>query len=237
MKEISSQKVKNYWDDSFQDKEFNYGAGYKIDDERLAKIRFMTEVKLLQKIIPDSRIAPNSLLDIGCGNGKYAFHFAAQFPKIVGIDFSSKSIELATKEAVKRNLNISFHCLDVRKINLQEKFDVIFVGGVLMYLNDADVPAVVEKLSQHLTPAGIIIFREPLFTQDKRLVKEEPYSVIYRSLQSLQGFIVNSTMEVKQIRLNPGYMYGVIIDAAHQLLKNKALIRWFDFFSDVSGVG
>src|SRR3954470_14604244 len=52
------------------------------------------------------------IVDVGCGNGRYARLFADQFPRVVGIDVSSHAIERAQGEsgAVPQ---VSYRVLDV----------------------------------------------------------------------------------------------------------------------------
>lgn len=224
-KQIDYSAVKNYWDSSFAGN-FNYREGYKIDDENFALLRFKTEVKAIKKILKKSydcnhnlsrnnslRNTPkSSFLDVGCGNGKFSFYFSNYFKDIVGVDFSKKSIDIAKKEALKRKIkNTAFYCMDIKKLNLNQKFKVIFVGGVLMYINDKDLPEVLTTLKKHLAKGGLLILREPFF-KNKTLIKNGTYPVIYRSLSKFIQKLKKENFKIVNLTLNEGYNYGIITD-------------------------
>ena len=215
---IDYDTVKNYWDSSFAG-DFNYREGYKIDDEKFALLRFKTEVTAIKKILKKNfrnappKTRPSSLfLDVGCGNGKFSFYFSNWFKKTIGIDFSKKSIGIAKKEALRRKIkNAAFYCADVKKLNLNQKFEVIFIGGVLMYINDKDLPLVLAALKKHLAKGGLLILREPFF-KNRTLIKNGKYPVIYRSLKNFVKKLQQEKFKIINLKLNEGYNNGIITD-------------------------
>lgn len=73
-----------------------------------------------------------SVLDIGCGAGKYSIAMAPYFDEIVGCDISDQMIisaeERMNDESTK---NISFQCIswqeaDIEKLRWRNKFDLVF---------------------------------------------------------------------------------------------------------------
>ena len=83
---------------------------------------------------------PHRILVAGCGTGNEAFALRDRFPdsEIVGIDFSSHSIELAKKSQRNRrsHKNIHFAVCDLTSSKFTEfgKFDFISCHGVLSYV-------------------------------------------------------------------------------------------------------
>jgi len=80
-------------------------------------------------------------LDIGCGSGRIALLLADKGMKVVGIDYSSKIIELANKylrkyEASKNTkLNVEFiYCDFMRDFDSNELFDITLALGVFDYI-------------------------------------------------------------------------------------------------------
>ncbi|MEK6970053.1 MAG: class I SAM-dependent methyltransferase [Nanoarchaeota archaeon] len=215
---IDYNTVRKYWDSSFAGN-FNYREGYKIDDENFALLRFKIEVKAIKKILkknfkntPSKTCSSSSFLDVGCGNGKFSFYFSNYFKEVVGIDFSKKSIDIAKKEALRRKIkNTAFYCADLKKLKLKQEFDIIFVGGVLMYIDDQDLLLVLTKLKKHLAADGLLILREPFF-KEKTLLKKGDYPVIYRSLKGFIKKLKKEKFKIINLKLNEGYNYGIITD-------------------------
>jgi len=98
------------------------------------------------------------VLDVGCGTGGFAYSVAARGGKILGIDYSSKAIEIAKSEYSHPNLE--FMNLDVRKI--VEKFDRIVSHGTLEHMDDP--LSTLRFFKSHLNPKGQIIITTPNWT-------------------------------------------------------------------------
>ena len=81
----------------------------------------------------------NSILDVGCGDGKITADFAATSPKskIVGIDSSPKMIDYARKKySSSQYSNLTFDCIDARKINFQQEFELVFSNATLHWVDN-----------------------------------------------------------------------------------------------------
>ena len=96
------------------------------------------------------------ILDAGCGTGNITLDMARFLPeaKIVAIDLTEKSLEIATQRAAKEGLkNIEF-----RKVNLLEFdptlgiFDFIYCQGVIHSLTDP--LSGLRNLNRYLKPSG-----------------------------------------------------------------------------------
>ena len=85
------------------------------------------------------------VLDVGCGAGAWTKIFADRYDSVVGIEQSASMVEAAQ--------TLLAHCPsakilegDIRKDLPEGPFDLIFLGGLCMYLNDLDVVALVRSL-------------------------------------------------------------------------------------------
>jgi trans-aconitate methyltransferase len=98
-----------------------------------------------------------SLIDIGCGDGKITNEIAARLPAglAVGIDSSGSMIELASSTYARDNL--SFVLMDAENIHLDRKFDVAFSNATLHWVKDHQ--AVLASLKKHMNPNGKILFQ------------------------------------------------------------------------------
>nr|WP_284698679.1 class I SAM-dependent methyltransferase [Flavobacterium lacisediminis] len=103
-----------------------------------------------------------TLLSIGCGEGLHERNFAKQFPfsKIVGIDISTESIEMAKDYAKSEELNIDYQAGDFTKINFEnQKFDVILFDSSLHHFS-AIASFLKTTIQPLLKDGGIVVVFE-----------------------------------------------------------------------------
>ncbi|MBN2104527.1 methyltransferase domain-containing protein [bacterium] len=98
-----------------------------------------------------------SVIDIGCGNGRNSHEIACRLPSgsVVGIDSSLSMISLARRSWQRDNL--SFQTMDAAYINLDRRFDVAFSNAVLHWVEDHQ--AVLTGLRRHLNPNAGLLFQ------------------------------------------------------------------------------
>lgn len=80
-----------------------------------------------------------SLLDIGCGDGKVTAEIAAQLPEgdVLGVDSSPDMIALAKKHFPQnRYPNLSFELADASHLFFKEQFDIVFSNAALHWIKD-----------------------------------------------------------------------------------------------------
>lgn len=79
-----------------------------------------------------------SVVDVGCGTGQLACFLALKDRRVLGIDYSQRSLELA--EALKERLalkHVEFRRLDLLNWDLPaDAFDYVFCNGVLHHTSD-----------------------------------------------------------------------------------------------------
>ena len=99
-----------------------------------------------------------SMLDVGCGDGKITADFATTLPggKIVGIDSSPEMIAYATRTyPASRYPNLAFECMDARSFSFDQEFNLIFSNAALHWVDDQ--PAFLNAAHQALHPGGRLI--------------------------------------------------------------------------------
>lgn len=98
-----------------------------------------------------------TILDMGCGDGKLTAELAQKMPKakVVGIDASNNMIQSATK-LYAHIPNLSFYHANATTFALNDKFDVAFSFRALHWIDDLE--SVFKCLAQHLNHNAKIIF-------------------------------------------------------------------------------
>ncbi|HLL25662.1 MAG TPA: hypothetical protein VK427_26175, partial [Kofleriaceae bacterium] len=113
------------------------------------------------------------------------------------------------------------------------RYDFIFVGGVLMYINDGQVAEVIAKLRSMLTPDGILVLREStahgetwyrdtplslgLFAD--RSKPRPPYFAIYRTPDVYPRLVADAGLAL--VRMQPNKLYK-LADVT------ETWLRWLD---------
>jgi len=97
-----------------------------------------------------------TILDIGCGDGKITAKIATLLPegKVVGIDSSESMIKTA-KQAYSDISNLSFKIADAATFTFGQKFDYIVSFHVFHYIEDQR--SVLQNIKRALKPNGKVI--------------------------------------------------------------------------------
>ncbi|MDR3176920.1 MAG: class I SAM-dependent methyltransferase [Desulfovibrio sp.] len=142
--------------------------------------RTIGELETLRRYLPR---APFSMLELGCGAGRWAMALGRSLSYYEGVDMSGQQIAFAQETAAKQKLsNIHFTLGDIRNYTPQrQQFDVIYFAGVTQYLDDADFEAIIRRNLPYLVPGGIIVERATTLVGERRYVRDESgYWCVYR---------------------------------------------------------
>jgi 2-polyprenyl-3-methyl-5-hydroxy-6-metoxy-1,4-benzoquinol methylase len=104
-------------------------------------------------------IANRTVLDLGCGSGRYAIPCAtAGASRVVGIDIAPRMLELARSLAAEKGVadRCSFQHTDVLSLDERSKFDYILAIGLFDYIKEP-VP-VLSKIRELTEGRAIISF-------------------------------------------------------------------------------
>jgi methyltransferase-like protein/SAM-dependent methyltransferase len=97
--------------------------------------------------------------EMGCGTGENLLPVAERFPeaRLLGIDFSAKQIELATRSASELGLsNVEFRKLDIARLPADlGTFDYITAHGVYSLVDGETREKLLAACRRHLAPQGV----------------------------------------------------------------------------------
>ena len=101
-----------------------------------------------------------SVLDIGCGDGKVTADISLMVPNgfVIGVDNSVPMIQLAKKNfSGGKYSNLSFQICDARELDFNNQFDVVFSNAVLHWVDDH--LKVLKGIYKSLKPGGRILLQ------------------------------------------------------------------------------
>ena len=104
-----------------------------------------------------------TILDLGCGVGKFSRLLAEKSDRVIALDLSPKSIEIARHKSEQFN-NIDYRVADVSRWQFPiEHFDVIVSIATLHHLS---LNELLPKLQAALKPKGTLLILDLLEQQD-----------------------------------------------------------------------
>lgn len=112
-----------------------------------------------------------SVLDLGCGPGLYSLRIAAKGLDVVGVDFSSRSIEYANKHNFFQNLRYFEN--DILHFKMNERFDFcLLLFRIYNTFSENDRKRLLQNIRQHLNTDGYFLLDVPseqLFSLENNL--------------------------------------------------------------------
>lgn len=156
-------------------------------DAQLAERRDKAEKDLILPQLALNR--SDRVLDVGCGAGRWAQVVAPGVSEYLGIDFSENLLEVARGKVPEAR----FQCLSVDKLDLDAlmvapPFSLIICSGILAYINDRDIAALLSVVADAASPRSRIYIREPIAKTSRLTLKAhwsdelcKQYSAIYRT--------------------------------------------------------
>ena len=159
---IERDKVKRFWDaraETYKSLPFESVANLEQDSDNLElKIRLETEKVFAW--LPEVR--GKSILDLGAGVGQWTFRFAEKDAKsVVAVEYSEPLAEIGKKEAQHRGLkNVQFFVSPAEKYSTSKKFDIIFISGLFVYLNDDQSAELMNKIMQFCHKDSVVLLRD-----------------------------------------------------------------------------
>jgi protein-L-isoaspartate O-methyltransferase len=195
-----------------------------------SRYRFSREIITIRDWL-DSVDDLGRVLDVGCGAGAWAEIFARRYKTVIGIERSSMMVKAAQKRVVNLH-NVEIFEGDGRHDLPEGPFEIIFLGGLCMYLKDADLVTLLHSLKHHLSEKGSIILRESTVQQGVSIAQGE-YQAVYRSVKMYHQLIKDAGLYSMEVRRNYGYTSMV---TAEELVDMRR--KWLPFLpKDSSALG
>lgn len=192
------------------------GFGFPVS---AGSFRFRVEVWIVRRLLGNMEYN-GTALDLGSGVGYWAEEFARSFSEVVAVE-GSNALYPALQQRCAPYSNIRTIHGNVLAFEPDGHISLVFLGGLLMYLDETDVITLLQKLIPYLEPNGIILCREST-VRGKTVTRSGDYPVVYRSALDYQRIFKQCGLTSRHIERNEPY---VLMQMGCELIKKwKALV-------------
>ncbi len=156
-------RVAEFWNEARRAADAEQQTGYLQDEwpAALGHDRLRGEWAQVERWLARHGGPRRACLDVGCGSGAWLERLAPHFAVAHGIDLSSEMVASAKARLARAGLgNTEVRCQSALELDGAQRYDLIFVGGVLMYLNDDELDGMMARLAGLLAPGGLLVLRE-----------------------------------------------------------------------------
>lgn len=170
--------------------------------------RNQVEFELLSSFLTFDK--PFSILDIGCGTARWADNFKDMYSSYTGIDLTEDFI-VQNKARFENDDRCRFYTMSasaLEPIVTDNKYDLIIVTGVMMYINDDSLKELFSNISEMSQKNGMVYLQESVSMLDTRLTLDrfdsetlkDSYSAIYRTIPEYDHYFRESFSNMTVIK-------------------------------------
>lgn len=118
---------------------------------------FLFDLQFYKKWLPKNKEA--KILELCCGTGRLTLPIAKDGYSICGVDYTPSMLKQAKVKAAEAGLVIDFIEADIRMLDLQEKFDLIFIpfNSIHHLYRNEDLFKVFSVVKKHLKEGGLFL--------------------------------------------------------------------------------
>jgi len=114
---------------------------------------YLTYISFVVSLIRE--LSPQSLLDIGCGDGRLISLVKSFVPKIVGVDISRQAIAFARAF----NPDVEFYCVDIAKMS--GVYELVTLIEVLEHIPDKEMEVFIQNVARLVKEDGHLLVTVP----------------------------------------------------------------------------
>lgn len=229
--DINHEKIRDFFEKRFDKDHPLSSVMLRNSEDHIAENRNHNEKILMDRLLADAK-KPLSVLDIGCGMGRWATNLLDRIAAYDGIDFTTSYVEAANK-IFKDFPHIRFYqglASEVGQQPLQlPHYDLIIVAGLMMYMNDSDVLKLIQSIDKLLGVDGFLFMRESISVMDQRLTLKDfhsdelnaDYNAVYRTTTEYEKIF---DMHLHHLKLQSS---GLMLDKTLGAREETNQRHWF----------
>ena len=179
------------------------------------QFRFRAEKKIVSRLIRQCS-REGTALDLGSGIGHWTEFFAHHFAQVVAVEASQQLYD-TLEERCSPLPNVTALHQNVQSFQPRQSYEIVFTGGLLMYLNDVDVVDLLGRLRPCLGPGSLVICREST-VRGGVVTRNGDYQAVYRSVRIYERLFREAGFDVVSVEPNVPY---ILMQMACELIK-----RW-----------
>jgi 2-polyprenyl-3-methyl-5-hydroxy-6-metoxy-1,4-benzoquinol methylase len=103
------------------------------------------------------------VLDVGCGFGLFALHFAVQQPQIRvrGFDLSERRVNMARRAAARLGVsNVQFDVADAATFRFDSPIAAAYMLDLIHHIPERSVAPLVDTIASNLQPGGRLLVKD-----------------------------------------------------------------------------
>jgi SAM-dependent methyltransferase len=170
-----------------------------------------------------ARCRGRSVLEYGCGAGKYSLKLASWGATVTAMDISETAIRRAREAATAAGVTVDFRTMDAENLEFPDhSFDLICGIGILHHL---DLDRSLPEVARTLKPDGVAIFMEPL--------GHNPLINLYRRMTPELRTVDEHPLKLSDFDFARRYFRSVDVKAFHLMSLTAVPFRRFPFFPNL----
>lgn len=178
-------------------------------------IHYVSTIEFLLAAL--AKHAFESVVDVGCGDGRLAREIALRFPaaRVLGVDYSDRAIGLA--KALNADVpSLFFESIDITSAHSLERHDIAVLMEVFEHIPPEAGPVFLRGIHRLLKPGGALLLTVPHLNQPL-----EPKHFRHFTVASIQD-VLTECFEVAEVI--PFERHGIARRALTVLLGNRLFI-------------
>ena len=145
------------------------------------------------------------VVDMGCGWGTFEFALAERVAEIIGVDFSTRSIEFCREQLAREPLpNVRFLCADAGDTGLPaESADLVVAADLFEHLYPEDSGRICREAWRLLRPGGRFAVWTPhrghvleILKNNRILLRPDPTHVDYKSMARVRSLLTDAGFSI-----------------------------------------